>query len=130
MMAIADRAKYIRSWELSNETGLAILKNRHFIYDWCEFKERTKELMTKLSFVTDSFFFRLPLVGTKIESREGLKLANELDLEMKFRIKDDKNGNTSFREIRLSPQNGISNFPHFLVKSFRILSVRAYERPR
>ena len=88
------------------------------------------KLMTKLSFVTDSFFFRLPLVGTKIESREGLKLANELDLEMKFRIKDDKNGNTSFREIRLSPQNGISTFPHFLVKSFRILSVRAYERPR
>ena len=109
MMAIADRAKYARSWDLSSETGLKILKNRHFIYDWCEFKETTKQTMTKLSFITNSFFFRLPLVGTKM-SGGGLKLANELDLEMRFRIKDDKNGSPFFREIKLSDQNGTLKF--------------------
>ena len=73
MLAIADRAKYTRRWELSNETGLQILKNRYFVYDWCEFKENTKKVMTKLSYVTNSFFFRLPLVGTKLDTNTGGK---------------------------------------------------------
>ena len=119
-MAIADRAKYTRSWELSSDTGLEILKNRHFIYDWCEFKESTKQKMTKLSFVTNSFFFRLPLVGTKMGSGGGLKLANELDLEMQFRIKDES---PFFREIKLSAQNGKLSFPQAPFIFFRILSV-------
>ena len=126
-MAIADRAKYRRSWELSSETGLEILKNREFIYDWCEFKESTKEKMTKLFFVTNSFFFRLPLVGTKMGSGGALKLANELDLEMQFRIKDE---GPFFREIKLSAQNGKSNFSKALLMSFRILFVRPYDRRR
>ena len=63
LIALADRAFYERSFDMSDKTGTVILRDEGFRTEWESFKVTAREVLRELRSKLTDFPARLPVVG-------------------------------------------------------------------